>query len=242
MLAALTALAWWALWAGGSSPWGHSLFHSGHAMAMDGSPVALAGLFVFGWTLMTVAMMLPTSAPLILLFHRMIAGRARAGLLMGSLVGGYLAVWISFGLAVHLALRALRTAAAGVPLLDRNPWAMSAGILLVAGLYQFSSLKYACLDKCRSPLMFVTARWHGIRPARESFRLGAAHGAYCVGCCWSLMLIMFAAGMGSLGWMLVLGAAMAAEKNFSWGRRLSPVLGIVLIAGGGAVALAALLR
>jgi predicted metal-binding membrane protein len=78
-------------------------------------------------------------------------------------------------------------------------------------------LKYACLDKCRSPMMFVTERWRGVHPAREALRLGAAHGVYCVGCCWSLMLVMFAAGMSSFGGMLVLGVAMGAEKNFPWG-------------------------
>jgi len=230
MLAALTGLAWLALWAGQDSPWGHSLLHGGHAMAMPMSPAAVAGLFVVGWTLMTMAMMLPTSAPLILLFHRMVSGRSQAGWLVASLVAGYLGVWATFGLSLHLVMQVLRSAAARVAWLDRNPWAAGAAILLGAGLYQFSPLKYACLDKCRSPWMFLTGRWRGVRPAREAFRLGAAHGVYCLGCCWSLMLVMFVAGMGSLAWMLALGVAMGAEKNFPWGRRLSPVLGVLLVA------------
>lgn len=230
MLAVLTALAWWALWAGQDSPWGHSLLHGGHAMAMPMSPAAFAGTFVAGWTLMTIAMMLPTSAPLILLFHRMVSGRSQAGWLVASLVAGYLGVWAAFGLALHLVMQLLRNAAARIAWLDRNPWAAGAAILLCAGLYQFSPLKYACLDKCRSPMMFLTGRWRGVRPAREAFRLGTAHGAYCLGCCWSLMLVMFVAGMGSLAWMLVLGVAMGAEKNFPLGRRLSPVLGVLLVA------------
>jgi predicted metal-binding membrane protein len=239
MLAALTALAWWALWAGQDSPWGHSLLHGGHAMAMPMSPAGLAGTFVLGWTLMTIAMMLPTSAPLILLFHRLVSGRSRAGWLVASLVAGYLGVWAAFGLALHLAMQALRSAAERIIWLDRNPWAAGAAILLCAGLYQFSPLKYACLDKCRSPMMFLMGRWRGIRPAREAFRLGTAHGAYCLGCCWSLMTIMFVAGMGSFAWMLVLGVAMGAEKNFPWGRRLSPVLGVLLVAAAlAAIALA----
>jgi len=232
MLAALTGLAWWALWAGQDSPWGHSLLHGGHAMVMPMSPAALAGTFVAGWTLMTVAMMLPTSAPLILLFHRMVAGRARAGWLVACLVAGYLGVWAAFGFGVHLTMQGLRAAATRIVWIDRNPWAAGAGILLCAGVYQFSSLKYACLDKCRSPMMFLTGHWRGVRPAREAWRLGLAHGAYCLGCCWSLMLVMFVTGMGSLAWMLALAVAMGAEKNFPWGRRLSPVLGALLVAAG----------
>jgi len=230
MLAALTALAWWALWAGQDSPWGHSLLHGGHVMAMPLSPAVMAGMFVVGWTLMTIAMMLPTSAPLILLFHRMVSGRPQAGWLLASLVAGYLAVWAAFGLVLHLAMQILRAGAARIAWLNGNPWVAGAAILLCAGLYQFSPLKYACLDKCRSPMMFLTGRWRGVRPAREAFRLGTAHGAYCLGCCWSLMLVMFVAGMGSFAWMLVLGVAMGAEKNFPWGRSLSPVLGVLLVA------------
>jgi predicted metal-binding membrane protein len=232
MLAALTALAWWALWAGQDSPWGHSLLHGGRAMAMPMGPAALAGTFVAGWTLMTIAMMLPASAPLILLFHRMVCGRPRAGWLVACLVAGYLGVWAAFGLALRLTMLGLHAAAARIAWIDRNPWAAGAAILLCAGAYQFSSLKYMCLDKCRSPMMFLTMRWRGVHPGREAWRLGAAHGAYCVGCCWSLMLVMFVAGMGSLAWMLALGVAMGAEKNFPWGRRLSPVLGALLVVAG----------
>ncbi|HLY20614.1 MAG TPA: DUF2182 domain-containing protein [Bryobacteraceae bacterium] len=229
LLAALGSLAWLALWASRDAPWGHSLLHAGHTMGMG--PAALAGFFVLGWTLMTIAMMLPTSGPLFLLFRRMVSKRPAAAWLVAALLAGYLGVWVLFGLAVHLAIQGLRAAASGVPWLERNSWAASAVILGGAGLYQFSPLKYACLDKCRSPMMFLTERWRGVRPAREALRIGAAHGAYCVGCCWSLMLVMFAAGMSNFGGMLALGAAMGAEKNFSWGRRLSPVLGGLLLAG-----------
>ena len=101
-----------------------------------------------------------------------------------------------------------------MPWLEQHQWVTGAAILLAAGLFQFSPLKYACLDGCRSPFMFVTTRWKGFHPAREALALGAAHRAYCVGCCWSLMLVMFVAGMGSIAGMLVPGVAMGAEKNF----------------------------
>ena len=86
------------------------------------------------------------------------------------------------------------------------------------------------MEQCHTPFAFVAARWHGRAPLREAFRLGLDHGAFCIGCCWALMLLMFVVGTGSLGWMLLLAAVMAGEKNLSWGRRLRTPLGIGLIA------------
>jgi predicted metal-binding membrane protein len=100
-------------------------------------------------------------------------------------------------------------------------------LLLVAGAFQFSAMKYRCLDKCRSPLSFVTSRWRGSRERWHSFTLGVEHGAFCVGCCWALMLLMFVTGTASLLWMVALGGVMAVEKNAPWGRRLSTPLGVV---------------
>ena len=104
-------------------------------------------------------------------------------------------------------------------------WVSGAVILTIAGLYQFSSLKYACLDKCRSPLSFITSRWQGRNESAQSLRIGVEHGLFCVGCCWSLMALMFLVGTGNLIWMLLLGAVMALEKNLPWGHRLSAPLG-----------------
>ena len=112
--------------------------------------------------------------------------------------------------------------------------------LIFAGLYQFSPLKYHCLDKCRSPLSFITQYWTGRHEAVAAFRLGVHHGLFCLGCCWSLMLVMFAVGTGSLAWMLALGAVMAIEKNLPWGRRLSRPVGLTLILGGIGLGLGAL--
>jgi len=208
LLTALTILAWWTLWIGESAGLGHHAMHAAHAP-----------LFITGWTLMTIAMMLPTSAPLILMFHRMKDGSTKA---VALLVAGYLSVWIAFGLLVYLLGLRLSGLVEGT--------LASAAILLLAGLFQFSKWKYACLDKCRSPMGFLMSRWNG-----NAFRLGAEHGAFCVGCCWLLMLVMFAVGAGSLAWMFLLGAAMAAEKNLPWGRKLAAPIGVVLIALAGAV-------
>jgi len=233
LITLLSVLAWWALWRGEHSPWGHSLLHARHAAHMGFNPLALGAFFVLGWTVMTVAMMLPTSSPLILLFHKMVAGRPNAHGLAALLISGYLAVWALFGLIAHL----LNIAAANVAWLAAHAWATGAGILLIAGLYQFSPLKYACLDKCRTPMTFLAGRWSGHHPARGAFRLGLEHGLFCVGCCWSLMLVMFAVSTGSLAWMLLLGIVMAMEKNLPWGRRLSAPVGVVLVTSALAVAI-----
>ena len=84
-------------------------------------------------------------------------------------------------------------------------------------------------------MSFITEHWHGQHETREAFTLGVHHGLFCVGCCWSLMLLMFAVGAGSLGWMLVLGAVMAAEKNLPWGEQMSKPLGLALLIGGVAI-------
>src|SRR5258708_32460734 len=105
LLATLIALAWWALWIGETAPWGHYVLHSSHALRMNIPPATFALAFVAGWTPMTVAMMLPTSTPLVLLFYRMVASRANAAWLVALLIGGYLGAWMRFGLAGHLAGR-----------------------------------------------------------------------------------------------------------------------------------------
>ena len=205
------------------------MLHSSHALRMNIPPATFALAFVAGWTLMTVAMMLPTSTPLVLLFYRMVAERGNAGALVTLLIGGYLAAWALFGVAVHFVSRALQTWASGNPWLAAHPWVPASAIFLVAGVYQFTPWKYACLDKCRSPMSFVVQHWSGKRPAVDALRLGFHHGAFCVGCCWSLMLLMFAVATGGLGWMLLLGIVMAGEKNLPWGRKLSAPLGAVLV-------------
>ncbi len=109
--------------------------------------------------------------------------------------------------------------------------------MLLAGAFQFTPLKYRCLDKCRTPLGFIMQHWRGRRERSHAFALGVQHGAFCVGCCWALMFLMFAVGTGNVGWMLVLGAVMAIEKNVRWGRRLSTPLGIGLLAWGALIIL-----
>ena len=226
LLALLTALAWWVLWRGEHSRWGHAVLHTPQGVQMHADTLIFGAIFILGWTVMTIAMMLPTSSPLVLMFHAMVAERPDAYRLVGLLVGGYLAVWTLFGLAAYV----LNRGADSVVWLAQNAWAAGALILLVAGLYQFSPLKYACLDKCRSPMLFLVKEWNsGNRRQSDAFRVGAVHGLYCVGCCWSLMLVMFGVGLGSLALMLALGVVTAIEKNAPWGRRLGRPIAIGLV-------------
>ena len=236
LLTALVLLAWYALWLWGRSPYGHLLMHGpAHLGPAAHSPLLFATLFVVGWTLMTVAMMLPTTFPLILLFYRMVCGRAAAAWLLLLLVLGYLGSWLMCGVVLQAVNWLLQSAIVHVAWRAGVAWTSAAAILTIAGLYQFSSLKYACLDKCRSPLSFITSRWQGGNESAQALRIGVEHGIFCVGCCWSLMLLMFIVATGSLAWMLLLGAVMALEKNFPWGRRVSAPLGALLLVGAALV-------
>jgi len=221
--------------------WTSIRFGGSICTVLPGGRWLVPGLFYGGgWLLMTAAMMLPTSAPLMRLFDRMIAERPDRAKLHALLIAGYLLAWAGFGVAAHLLDRAVHAMLADLAWLADHAYVLGALILALAGAFQFSALKYHCLDRCRAPLGFLTSHWHGPRPRLEAFRLGLAHGAYCVGCCWALMLLMFMVGTGSLGWMLLLGLVMAVEKNHPWGRRLSAPLGGILLAGAGFVLFRAL--
>lgn len=180
-------------------------------------------LFVASWTVMTIAMMLPTSLPVLTTFEAVARGHADRALLVALVVAGYLLTWSVFGMGVSV----------GQVVAQRIPIGSSA-ILLLAGVYQFTPLKHRCLEKCRSPLSFVIEHWQGRHDRWQALRLGIDHGLFCVGCCWALMLLMFVVGMTNLAWMLALAIVMAIEKNTRWGHRLSAPLGIVLLAWGAA--------
>jgi predicted metal-binding membrane protein len=232
LLSALVLLAWYALWLWGSSPYGHLLLHGpAHLHAAPRNSWLLAAIFVAGWTVMTVAMMLPTSFPMILLFRRIVGDRAIAAWLVTLLIIGYLVSWLLCGVLLQFVNWSLHAGISKLSWPAHARWISAAVILAIAGLYQFSSLKYACLDKCRSPLSFLTSRWQGGNESAQALRIGVEHGLFCVGCCWSLMLLMFVVNAGSLVWMLLLGAVMALEKNVPWGRRLSAPIGLLLFIG-----------
>jgi predicted metal-binding membrane protein len=248
LMAALTATAWAALWLWGESPYARYLDHGrwtevgvagSLCRVLPGGGEALAGLLtVAGWVLMLAAMMLPTTLPLLEMFRRLTAQRTDRRLLTMSVVAGYLAVWALFGIAAHLADRGVTFAVRQSDYLIAHGWVVGATVLALSGLYQFSALKYRCLAKCRAPLGFLVEHWRGARNAWQALSLGGKHGAFCVGCCWAMMLLMFVVGTANIGWMLTLGAVMAAEKNLPAGRRVAAPVGAVLLLAALGTALA----
>lgn len=243
----LIGTAWATLWLWAASPYGRYLDHGDWTQiglagticsVLPAGPVLLpATLYVAGWLLMLAAMMLPTTLPLLEVYRRLTRRRDDRVLLLGLVIAGYMAAWVGFGVIAHGADLALHALVVQSAWLTFNGWTLGVGVLAVAGAFQFSRLKYVCLDKCRMPLGFVMEHWRGRAERRQALWLGVRHGLFCVGCCWALMLLMFVVGTGSVGWMLVLGAVMAAEKNIPWGRRLSRPLGIGLLASAAAIAM-----
>jgi len=245
LLALLAIASWSVLWAWSASPYARYLVHDswsdvGALAALcraipQGAIVVPALLHALAWMLMIAAMMLPTTYPLLSMVRRVTAGRPDAGRLVALVVTGFVVAWLGFGVLAHGADAVLRWAAGQSAWFVANGWMVGAAVLAGSGLFQWSSLKYRCLDRCRTPFGFVNARWHGRSPPREAFRIGIDHGLFCVGCCWALMATMFVVGTGSVGWMLALAAVMAAEKNLPWGRRLRTPLGLSLLVWAGVI-------
>jgi predicted metal-binding membrane protein len=239
LVVCLAAAAWLTLWAWSASPYARYLGHESWTdlavvgplcSAFPGGEILVPALaYATGWLLMIAAMMLPTTLPLLEIFRRITAGRADASRLVALVALGYACAWLGFGLIAHTADAMVHAVVARIGWLAVNGWAIGAAVLGAAGLFQFTELKYRCLERCRTPLGFVVGRWRGGSPAREAFTLGVSHGLFCVGCCWALMLLTFAVGSGSMGWMLALSAIMAVEKNHPAGRRISAPLGAALL-------------
>ena len=188
--------------------------------------MALA-LFACAWQAMIVAMMLPSSLPLMRLFGSVTTQRPRPLRLRASFYGGYALVWTAFGLAAFLFDVGVHATVDAWPWLSRHDWLIGGSLLAAAGAFQFTPLKYACLDRCRAPGAFLLRYYE--RGAGGALRLGLRHGAFCLGCCWALMLVIPAAGVASLAWMAILTAVMVLEKTHPAGRRLAPVVGVALI-------------
>ncbi len=187
-------------------------------------------LFLAAWQVMTGAMMLPSSLPMVRLFVGASRRQSRPGAALALFVGAYFAVWTGFALLALLADAGLHVTVARWHSLADRPELITGGVLILAGAFQFSSLKERCLDACRSPLGFLYQHYR--RGLRSAWALGLRHGLFCLGCCWALMLVMFAVGIGSLAGMAGLTGVMVIEKAFPWGRRLAPIVGLSLMAWG----------
>ncbi len=191
-------------------------------------PVLVAlGVFLACWQVMTAGMMLPSSMPMVYMMAHAGRQQRRPYVVPGVFLAGYAVVWTAFALVAFLADTQIHWLAHHWLWLDTNSWMIGATTFAVAGVFQFSPLKGRCLKQCRSPFAFFVRYYrHGVGGA---WRLGVRHGAFCLGCCWALMLVMFGIGVGSLVMMALLTSVMVIEKIYPGGQRLSPVIGIVLL-------------
>ena len=199
-----------------------------------------AALVASMWCAMTLAMMLPSAAPMILTYAEIADTAARKGECIVSpfvLAAGYATIWIGFSLVASIAQLAFVRAGLIQAGMSSANGLFSGALLVTAGAYQFSSLKHACLTRCQQPFPFFFANWT-TTPAGV-FRLGLKQGTYCLGCCWAMMLVMFAVGLMNAVWMAVLGIVMTTEKMLS-GRSFTYAVGAALIIVGVGIALMAI--
>ncbi len=211
---------------------GHGELGSHHVVLAGANlpPASTLLLFLVAWQVMTGAMMLPSSLPMIRLFARVSHRQPHPRRALTAFLAAYFAVWTGFAvvaLAGDAGLHRLVDAWAG---LGERPWLIAGSVLVLAGAFQFSPLKERCLDACRNPVQFLMRYYDRGVPA--AWRLGVRHGLFCLGCCWALMLTMFAVGVGSLTWMAGLTGVMLIEKTARRGRRLMPAVGGALLLWG----------
>jgi predicted metal-binding membrane protein len=202
-----------------------------HGVLIEGRLPALVALalFLLAWQVMIAAMMLPSSLPFFRLFAAVSAGAPHPRFTLAAFLAGYATVWTGFGALAFLADIAVHQAVRASPWLAAHSWLLAAGVLALAGLFQFTPVKDRCLSKCRQPGAYLLPRYR--RGIRSAFALGGGHGLFCLGCCWALMLVMFASGVANLIWMAALTVLMTYEKTGHAGRRVVPLAGLVLLAG-----------
>ena len=195
-------------------------------MAPPWTPSYAALIFVM-WAVMMAAMMLPAATPTILLVDALARQRAKGSQATALFTVGYLAVWGGFSvLATGLQWGLVRASLLGDDMASASP-VLVGGLLIAAGIYQWTPLKQACLNHCRAPFDFLTRHW-----GRGPFRAGVHHGLFCLGCCWILMVLLFAFGLMNLLWIAALALLVLVEKVLPIGGRMSHVTGVALIAWG----------
>ena len=198
-----------------------------HALIEGGPPLWVAiPLFLVAWQVMIAAMMLPASVPALRVFAALSGGLSRPGLAMVAFLVAYALVWTAVGLAAFMGDVALHNFVDATPFLGARPWLIEAGVLTLAGAYQFVPLKRRGLAACRHPAGQVPA---GTGPEVRAARHGLRHALNCVVCSWALMLLMFAAGFANLWWMTALAVLMAYETIGRHGQRAAVAAGGVLL-------------
>ena len=183
------------------------------------------------WAVMMVGMMSAPAAPMLMLVAEMQARRAApVGRAVLPFALGYLAVWLGFSAAATLAQWGLHDAALLSPMLAASSPLLGGTILIAAGAWQFTPIKGACLRQCRSPLGFLMGNWRD--GPRGAFEMGLRHGIHCLGCCWALMVVLFAVGVMNLAWVAALSVFVLLEKVGRRGERLARAGGLAMIALG----------
>jgi predicted metal-binding membrane protein len=232
-LSLLTLLAWVWLLRGAGIPDDAMVGMAGmEGMAMPPSPVTAErfGLTFAMWWTMMVAMMLPAAAPTVLLYARAAARPDATPPASAAFLAGHLLVWGGFSLAAAALQLWLEHALLLAPSLRLESARLGGAVLLAAGAYQLSPLKDACLNQCRNPAQFLSRHY---RPGqRGALRMGLLHGLWCLGCCWLLMALLFAAGIMDLAWIAGLTLLVAAEKLLPFGPWLARGAGLACLGGG----------
>jgi predicted metal-binding membrane protein len=187
-------------------------------------------LFLVAWQVMVAAMMVPSSLPLVRMYSAASAGVPDRSRSLAAFLGGYAVAWSAFGALAFAGDAAIHASVHASPWIEDHDWAIAPLTLMLAGAFQFTSLKDACLKACRHPASFLQRHYR--RGPRGGFELGLRHGAFCVGCCWALMLVLFGVGTMNLIWMAGLTALMVHEKTRPSGTQAVPLTGVVLLAIG----------
>jgi predicted metal-binding membrane protein len=185
------------------------------------------------WSVMMVAMMTPSAAPMILMFagiNRRRQNQQVPYVPTSAFLVGYLVVWSAFSVVATATQWGLEGLSLLSPMMVSTSPVLGGILLLIAGVYQWTPLKHACLSKCRSPLGFVLNEWREGRWG--AFLMGLKHGGYCTGCCWSLMALLFVAGVMNLLWVAAIAAFILLEKVTPAGHRIGQAAGVLLVAGG----------
>ena len=208
--------------------------------AGPGTDPGAFGFYISSWVLMMAAMMFPSIVPMVLVYRLALRrrGELRPATSLGStplFVGGYLISWAAFGGLAYALFVGVRTASIGALSWHRGGPYVAGAVLLAAALYQLTPAKDACLRRCRGPLQFITHAWRD--GPIGALRMGVEHGAWCVGCCWALMAGLFALGVMSVGWMVLIAALIAAEKLLPWKGAANLAVAAIMAALAIAVAL-----
>ncbi len=243
-LGVLTALAWFDLvWLAndmamdGMDMTDYRMIPAGQALMMPASspwqPIEFAYVLAM-WVVMMIGMMTPSAAPIILVYARVgrQASESRPFASTAWFAGGYLLVWIAFSLAATSAQWGLERAALLTPMMASASKIFGGILLILAGLYQWTPLKDVCLSQCQAPLGFILSHGGFQGTATNSLMLGFRHGVYCLGCCWALMVLLFALGVMNLFWIAVLAILVLLEKVIPSGRVIARIASIVSFAGG----------